>query len=144
MSWSVSAWKEESLEKHSFSKLCFPICVRGNWWWFCCRRKQLWARVPEPTLQGQSWPRGCTKQMCTSKESPAKHKRHKVGFVIAALIATICASLQWNYLPDLGFGRDTRRKRSQTLHCAPGNGHKDVSLDLRDTHRVTEKSHQWA
>lgn len=138
MSWSVSAWKKESLEKHSFYRLCFPTGVRGSWWWFCCRRKQLWAPAQSSC---------CRDRSDLGTQSRCAHARKALQNTsdtsLQALIATTCASLQWNFLPELGFGRDTRGNRSQTLHYAPGNGCEDASLDFRDTHSVPEKSHQW-
>lgn len=83
--------EKESLEKHSFYKPCFPTGMRGSWGWICCRRKQLWVPVPATGTE-LAW--GHTKQMSTCRGSPARHKGHKVGFVVAALIATTWASLQ--------------------------------------------------
>lgn len=58
---------------------------------------------------------GHTKQMCTGRESPAKHKWHKVGFVIAALSVTTRASLQWN--TDLSWALGGTHLGTGAKHC---------------------------
>lgn len=116
------------------------FCMRGKWcWWFVAEGSNLGlyhrAHAARKELAWQ-----CTKQMCICRGSPAKPKWHMVGFSCsAALIATPSTLLQWNYLPELGFWSDTYMNRSWTLHCAPGNGHKDVHQGPRGTDPVTEK-----
>lgn len=70
---------------------------------------------PRAQAAGTELAWGHTKQMCTGRESPAKHKWHKVGFVIAALIVTTCASLQWN--TDLSWALGGTHLGAGAKHC---------------------------
>lgn len=128
--------EKESLEKHSFYKLCFPTGVRGSWAGFaaegsssgflsqslCCRdRAGLGTHEADVHRQGNPRKTQVTGGGFCDCSSDCNHL--SITCNETAYLSRALGGTHWEQEPNI----------------APEYGCKDVSLDLRDTHPVTEK-----